>query len=285
MSESRRLIDLLTATDEFFKSKGIQSPRRNAEALFAKALNVPRIELYVQHDRPLRDPELASLRELIRRRARREPLQYILGQVEFCGAKISLFPGLLIPRPETEELVAELQKLIPHGAKVLDIGCGSGCISVALAASTKSARVCAVDVDADAVKQTATNALNNGVAEHVSTFHADLFEERFSSTCNGPFDVVVSNPPYIREDEWQALQPEVRDFERKRALVSGPTGLECYARIAELLPTLLKPDGILGLEFGYDQASRVRELFQPLLGSLTIHRDMQGKERFLIGSR
>ncbi|MCL4305924.1 peptide chain release factor N(5)-glutamine methyltransferase [bacterium] len=285
MSESRRLIDLLTATGEFFKSKGIESPRRNAEALFAKALNVPRIELYVQHDRPLRDPELSSLRELIRRRARREPLQYILGQVEFCGANISLFPGLLIPRPETEELVAELQKQIPQEATVLDIGCGSGCISVALAAGTKSATVTAVDVDADALRQTMANALNNGVAGNVSTIHADLFDERFSSICNGPFDVVVSNPPYVREDEWQALQPEVRDFERKPALVSGPTGLECYVRIAELLPTLLKTKGTLGLEFGFDQASRIRELFQPLLGSLTIHRDMQGKERFLIGNR
>ncbi len=132
MSDSKRLIDLLSATDEFFKTRGIDAPRRNAEALFSKALNIPRIELYLQHDRPLKDFELDQIRELIRRRSKREPLQYLIGEVEFCGVRIALKHGLLVPRPETEELVTELMKQVPAGATVLDIGSGTGCIAVSL---------------------------------------------------------------------------------------------------------------------------------------------------------
>jgi len=280
MSESRRLIDLLTATDDFFKSKGIDAPRRNAEALFAKALDVPRIELYLQHDRPLKDHELDGIRELIRRRAKREPLQYILGRVEFLGSTIDVRPGLLVPRQETEELADAFAKKLAPGAHVLDIGCGTGCISIALA--NARARVVAVDVDDAAVEQTNCNAHLNGV--ELQTVLVDLFDPEFSTKVGAPFDAVISNPPYIRDDEYASLQPEVRDFENKRALVSGPTGLECYHRIAALLSQLILPGGLVGLEFGFGQAESVRQLFQPLLSNLEVHCDLQGHQRFLIGT-
>ncbi|MBK8130128.1 MAG: peptide chain release factor N(5)-glutamine methyltransferase [bacterium] len=279
MSDGKRLIDLLSATDEFFKSRGIDAPRRNAEALFAKALEIPRIELYLQYDRPLKEHELEGIRELIRRRAKREPLQYIIGRVDFCGATIGLRPGLLIPRPETEELATEFAKLLAPGARVLDIGCGSGCISVALAKS--GAHVVAVDVDATAIEQTNENARTNGV--QLETVRSDLFDAEFPATARAPFDAVISNPPYIRDDEYASLQTEVRDYESKRALISGPSGLEFYQRIADLLPQLLTTGGALGLEFGIGQAEPIRTLFAPHLTSLTIHRDIQGHERFIVG--
>lgn len=285
MSDSKRLIDLLSATDEFFKTRGIEAPRRNAEALFSKALNLPRIELYLQHDRPLKDFELDLIRDLIRRRSKREPLQYLIGEVEFCGVRITLKHGLLVPRPETEELVTELMKQVPAGATVLDIGSGTGCIAVAIAKGCSGVQIITVDIDDDAVSQAALNAKSNGVSERIKLLKSDLFTPDFVRCISAPVDVLVSNPPYLREDELSTLEPEVRDFERKHALVSGVRGDECYVRIAELLPDLLKSGGLLGLEFGLGQAERIRELFTPLLTELTIHRDMQGKERFLIGRR
>lgn len=285
MSDRNRLIDLLGATDEFFRTRGIEAPRRNAEALFAKALGVPRIELYLQHDRPLKEAELGQIRELIRRRASREPLQYILGEVDFCGATIQVGNGLLVPRPETEELVAEVIKSVPPNARVLDMGSGTGCIAAAIAKHIETARVLAVDIDADAVAQVNVNAQRNGVADRVVARQADMYAPTFLSIAREPFDVIISNPPYLREDELATLEPEVRDFERKHALVSGVRGDECYVRIAELLPHVLKKGGLLGLEFGLNQAERIRELFAPMLSEITVHRDMQGKERFLIGRR
>lgn len=285
MSESKRLIDLLTATDKFFKTRGIDSPRRNAEALFAKALQLPRIELYLQHDRPLKDHELDQIRELIRRRAKREPLQYLVGEVEFCSARIGLTPGLLIPRPETEELVATLIDRIPANSRILDIGCGTGCISVALAKSLDNCSIVAIDKDSDAVARTKSNAELNEVSGKVSSFVLDLYSSLFSREAGAPFDVIVSNPPYLRNDELPTLEPEVKDHERPHALAAGAKGDECFVRIAELIPSILTQNGILALEFGINQENRVRELFEPVLTELTIYRDLQGKERFLIGTR
>lgn len=284
MSETRRLIDLLSATDEFFKSKGIESPRRNAEALFAKALNMPRIELYIQHDRPVKDSELEHLRELIRQRSKRVPLQYLLGEVEFFDARIQLKQGLLIPRPETEELVEQVVKILPDNARVLDVGCGTGCISVALAKANSDCTIVPIDIDADAVAQTAHNASLNSVEDRVKTLALDLFDQEFAKKCGSPFDVVISNPPYIREDELPSLEPEVREFENRHALISGPTGFEYYERIAELLPALL-PSGIAALEFGMTQAEHLRTLFAPHFSALTIHHDLQGRDRYLIGRK
>lgn len=285
MSESKRLIDLLSATDEFFKTRGIDSPRRNAEALFAKALQLPRIELYLQHDRPLKDHELDQIRELIRRRAKREPLQYLVGEVEFCSARIGLTPGLLIPRPETEELVATLIDRIPANSRILDIGCGTGCISVALAKSLDNCSIVAIDKDSDAVARTKSNAELNEVSGKVSSSVLDLYSSLFSREAGAPFDVIVSNPPYLRNDELPTLEPEVKDHERPHALAAGAKGDECFVRIAELIPSILTQNGILALEFGINQEIRVRELFEPVLTELTIYRDLQGKERFLIGTR
>ncbi|MBL0060087.1 MAG: peptide chain release factor N(5)-glutamine methyltransferase [bacterium] len=285
MSESKRLIDLLSATDEFFKTRGIDSPRRNAEALFAKALQLPRIELYLQHDRPLKDYELDQIRDLIRRRAKREPLQYLVGEVEFCNARIGLTPGLLIPRPETEELVSTLIERIPANSRILDIGCGTGCISVALSKNLEKCSVVAIDKDPDAVVQTKSNAELNEVSDRVSSLVVDLYSGSLPQEANAPFNVVVSNPPYLRTDELPSLEPEVKDHERPHALAAGVKGDECFVRIAELIPDILNSSGILALEFGIHQENRVRELFEPVLTELTIYRDIQGKERFLIGKR
>jgi release factor glutamine methyltransferase len=291
-------MDLLLTTDEFLKSKGIESSRRNAEALFSKALGIARLDLYLQHDRPVRDDEIEALRELIKRRAKREPLQYILGEVEFCDCRIRVASGLLVPRPETECLTRYLTSTVtsdvippfapPHFAEGnqkatgLDLGCGTGCIAIAIAKALPTLSMTAVDLNPLAVRTTRENAELNGVSERIQVLEADFSQTKFAETI-GKFDLVVSNPPYVREDELSTLEPEVRDHEDKRALVAGPRGDEAFVILAAILPQILKPDGTLAVEFGMGQVDRVKELFAPDLSQIEIHRDLAGHERFLIG--
>jgi release factor glutamine methyltransferase len=283
------LLELLNTARDYLNRKGIANARGDAEALLSNVLQIPRIQLYIQHDRPIKGGEVAQYRSLLTRRAQHEPLQLLLGAVEFCDTRIHVAPGLLIPRPETEELVDSLISEIrergkPAPIRILDIGTGTGCIAVALACHLSEAEVDAADIDFDAVRCAAANAERNQVANRVRVLSADVLSDRFLSLVRVPYDVVVSNPPYIREQDFQGLPPEVKDFESRRALLAGQNGLKFYQRIAEILPSLLSPDGILALEIGHDQASAVQTIFKPLLGSLLIRRDLAGHSRILFGS-
>lgn len=279
--------DLLDTARRYLEEKDIENPRGNVEALLGKALNLPRIELYLQHERPLTDSELGVFRELLRRRAKREPLQLILGSVEFCGVRIEVRPGVLIPRPETEELTERLIALLAQSAnsplRILDLGSGSGCIAVALAKRFSSTVVDAVDVDFEAVRLTSHNAEANGVGERVRALLCDVFLPRFLNSVTPPYDVVVSNPPYVTGKDYASLAAEIRDHEPKRALTAGEDGLMFHRRITKLLPELLTLRGTLMLEIGETQGAAVREMIERVMQEVCVERDLSGHDRFVTG--
>jgi release factor glutamine methyltransferase len=279
--------EILDTARRYLEEKGIENPRGNAEALLGRALNLPRIELYLQHERPLAEAELSAFRELLKRRARHEPLQIIVGSVEFAGVRIEVQPGVLIPRPETEELTehvaAQLVPLTSAPLRILDLGSGSGCIAIALAKRFPLLMVDAVDADFEAVRLTSRNAQANGVGERVRALLCDVFAPRFLSSIAPPYDVVVSNPPYVTEEEYESLSAEIRDHEPKRALVAGEDGLAFFRRLAGLLPDLLRPGGLLAVEIGIRQGAAVASLFCEALETVSVLRDMAGSPRIVTG--
>jgi release factor glutamine methyltransferase len=283
------VIDILNTARQHLEEKQIENPRGSAEALLCRVLNLPRIELYLRHDRPLTAAETDAYRELLRRRVRHEPLQLILGSVEFAGVRIEVRPGVLIPRPETEELVervaAEIAKSLEPVRRVLDLGTGSGCIAVALAKRFPAMTVDAVDVDYEALQLAAHNARLNDVGERVRTVLCDMLAPRLFDLVTPPYDAVISNPPYVSERDFNSLAPEIRNHEPKQALTAGEDGLTFYRRIAELLPQLLQPGGILALEIGIGQSKAVTALLGDSVHAIEISRDMSGIPRMLIGKQ
>ena len=253
---SWKLIDLLNTAAEYLAEKEIEHPRRNAEALLGKALSIPRIELYLQYDRPLLPEEVGHFRAMIRRRLNHEPLQQILGEVEFLGCRLTTPKGLLVPRPETELLASIVVELAnktfakSDKIRICDLGCGTGCLSIALASSLPTASVEAIDIDPLAVETTKRNAEINGVEARMSFVQADMLDDDFYRKFSTPFDIIISNPPYVRESDYDNLAPEIRNFENSQALVGGADGLKYYRRIAVLLPKLLSADGFAALELG-----------------------------------
>ncbi|MBU0692953.1 peptide chain release factor N(5)-glutamine methyltransferase [bacterium] len=289
--ESWKLIDLLTTASDFLAEKEIEYPRRNAEALLGKALAMPRIELYLQHDRPLRQHEINRFREMVKRRINREPLQQILGEVEFLGCRLLTPRGLLVPRPETELLAAQVVKLSQERfgdeetIRILDLGCGTGCLGIALASALPTASVDAVDIDPLAIETTEKNAKLNGVDARLNPIQSDMLEENFIERLSPPYNVVVSNPPYVRVSEFDSLAPEIRHFENPEALIGGENGLKFYRRIARILPTLLIDNGFAALELGSGQAEAVSTLMVEHGMKASVEQDLNGVERMLIALR
>jgi release factor glutamine methyltransferase len=283
------LLELLNTTKQFLVEKNVENPRGNVEAFFVKALSLSRIELYLQHDRPITELELQEIRNLVRRRLKHEPLQLIVGQVEFCDATVELQPGVLIPRPETEEMVVHTFSVVRQlkqnqPVHVLDIGCGSGCISIGLAFQNPTWVVDAIDLDPVAVQCTNHNAVINNLQSRVSVTQADVFDPQFTSRIQPPYDLVISNPPYVTESEYLTLAPELKDYEPKHALVAADNGLAVYKRIAALMPALLKQDGVFACEFGFAQAEAIKNIFSAHFKHLDLHKDLAGLNRFAIGT-
>jgi release factor glutamine methyltransferase len=253
------LTDVLSEATAFLKSRGIFDPRLNAERLLAHLLDLKRIDLYLQFDRPLAQSERDAYKALLRRRADHEPLQYIIGVAEFMSLPFRVTPDVLIPRPETETLVER----ILEDAKtetihtILDIGTGSGCIAISLAANLKDVRITALDASKAALEIASRNADLNGVQDRIQFIERDIqtgpeFESRF--------DIVASNPPYVALDEWDRLDPEIRNFEPRLALCDESDGASFYRVIVEKSKFLLQKGGRLYLEVGDTQGERVRNL-------------------------
>jgi len=266
MAETWTVLRLLEWTAGYFAEQGIDSPRLDAELLLGDALDLNRVGLYLNFDRPLNADELTAYRERVKRRARHEPLAYIRGHCEFWSLDFTVTPAVLIPRPDTEVLVEEALKYLPDSGRVLDIGTGSGAIAIALAHEKPKAQVSAIDVSAEALAVAEQNAAANGV--QVAFAAGDL--AKFSG---GPYDLVVSNPPYIAESEREALMPEVRDYEPGLALFAGADGLEAYRAIVARAPAQLAAGGWLLFEVGHTQANAVRELLKAAGFSETFIRD------------
>lgn len=279
MSEAWTILKVLTWTKGYLAEKGVENARLEAEWLLSVATGLDRVGLYVNYEKPLTDAELAGYREMVSRRARREPLQYILGTQDFCGLDFEVAPGVLIPRHDTEVLVEEAIRRAPAAASVLDIGVGSGCIAIALAKALPAATVWGVDRSPDALALARRNAQRHGVS--VTLVEGSLFEP----CSDRRFDLIVSNPPYIPTADLAGLQPEVRDYEPVAALDGGPDGLDLYRLVIPTAPEHLNPGGWLMVEIGIGQAPDVKQLFEAAgFTDLFTARDPQEIER-VVGGR
>jgi release factor glutamine methyltransferase len=249
-------LKVLSWTKDFLLSKGVLNARLEAEWLLCSVTGLDRVGLYLNYDKPLQDTELAAYRAMIMRRARREPLQHILGSQEFCGLDFDVTSDVLIPRHDTEVLVSESVFRKPDAVTVLDIGTGSGCISVALKKNLVHAFVTATDISETALAVARRNAVKNDVQIEFLSGHL------FDPVAGRRFDLIVSNPPYIPAEDIQHLDPEVRDYDPRVALDGGCDGLEFYRAIIPAAIKYLHPNGFLVVEIGEGQAENVKNIFR-----------------------
>lgn len=268
---------------------GTANVAQEALWLLASALEMEHHALASRTEQPLSVEQLARAKTLVSRRMAREPLQYLLGTQEFCGLDFAVNSSVLIPRPETELLVhAVLKEGDPaEGATLVDMGTGSGCIAVTLATILDGVRIFAVDCSADALGTARSNAIRHGVGEKIEWIEGDLVAPLRDRNLIGTVDVIVSNPPYIAEGEWEQLQPEVRDFEPRLALVAGPKGTEFHERLFRDSKEFLVPDGLLVMEIGHGQLPFVQQAVGQVGGytGLQTVKDEAGIERVLIARR
>ncbi len=281
------VLEIIQRSADFLTKKGVESPRLQAELLLAHVLKLPRMKLYLNFERILAPAEMDTLREMVKRRGQREPLQHIVGSTSFCGFEIAVTRHVLVPRPETE-ILAELgwgflSTLNSHPATCLDFGTGSGCLAIALAAKCPPARVTALEVSAEALTIARQNLARHGLAERVQLVQGDGFA---GLPAGASFDLIVSNPPYIPSAEIATLEPEVRDFDPRGALDGGPDGLDFMRRLAIEAGAFLATGGRLMLEFGDGQADAARELFARQNWIVdSIREDYSQRARFLIARR
>jgi release factor glutamine methyltransferase len=238
---------LLSWTTDWLAARGAEAPRLDAEVLLAHVRGCPRIALYTAFDTPVAEADRGRFRELVKRRGAGEPVAYLVGSREFFSLPFAVDKAVLVPRPETEGLVVRVLDLCraAEAPRIIDVGAGSGAIVVTLAKHLPRATFAATDVSAEALAVARANAARHGVAERISFLHGDLL-----AAAAGPWDVIVSNPPYVREDEFAALPRDVRDHEPRGALVAGPTGVEVVERLAAAAATQLVPGGWLVVEIG-----------------------------------
>jgi release factor glutamine methyltransferase len=259
---------------EFLAKKDVESPRLQAELLLAHILKLPRMKLYLNFERALTAAETDSLREMVRRRGQREPLQHIVGSTSFCGLEIAVNRHVLVPRPETELLAeagwkflstldprpsTELSTLNSQLSTALDFGTGSGCLAIALAVKCPGAQVHALDVSEDALAVARQNSERHQVADRIQFLQSDGFAALSKEI---RFDLILSNPPYIASAEIASLQPEVRDYDPRGALDGGPDGLDFYRQLTAGAREFLKPAGRIMLEFGDGQAPAIQKIFE-----------------------
>lgn len=278
--------ELLHMATARFESAGVPNPRVDAEWLLTHCLNCRRSDLLLNGEQVVSDTAYQHYDAMTVRRCAREPLQYILGTQDFFGRPFRVTRDVLIPRPETEQLVEQAISLLANRTAplVLDIGTGSGCIAITIALEVPASLVVAVDASVDALRIAKQNAESHAAVERVRLLAADLFP---SAEHAGPFDLVISNPPYCADAAWHDLQPEVRDFEPKAALVAEQNGLACLFRIVQDAPDFLQSGGALVLECGLGQAERVAHQCA-LRGAYTdarILNDLQGVARFVIAQK
>ncbi len=284
MTQTWTVLKVLRWTADYFAERGIDRGRLDAELLLGEALGLDRVGLYLNHDRPLSADELAAFREKVGRRARREPLQYILEKAEFWSLPFKVGPGVLVPRPDTETLVEEALRRAGPLCSVLDVGTGSGAIAVALASELPEARVTGLDSSPQALALAAENVRLNGVEDRVTLREQDLLRQGLPG---GAFDIILSNPPYVPEGDMAGLMPEVRDFEPRQALCGGADGLDFYRRLIPGAVGRLNAGGWLLFEVGIHQAGEVLTLFEESGGYVDLFsaRDTAGIERVVGGRR
>jgi release factor glutamine methyltransferase len=288
------VLGLVLWSADYLKEKGVEHARLDAEHLLAHSLGSTRLQLYLQFDRPLTQAELAAFKPLLLRRAKREPLQYVLGRAAFRELELAVDRRVLIPRPETEVLVDVVLEWARARAGMagdrsveldaLDVGTGSGCIALSLLTEGPFRRVVATDASSDALAVAAANAVTAGVA--------DRWDGRLGSLwaplgADERFDVVVSNPPYVARLDAPALEPEVRDWEPEAALFGGTEGLDVLGALVDGAADRLRPGALLALEVGLGQADAVAGRIRSTgaFGEPRVRRDLTGRPRILQAER
>ena len=281
MEKRWTVMELVGWTANYLGEKGFHNARLNAELLLAGTLGLKRLDLYLQHDRPLRPDEMAQFKPRLLRRAKREPLQYIDGTAAFRDLVLRVDARVLIPRPETERLVQAVLDWAEgrDALSALDVGTGSGAIALALATEGPFARVVAVDVSPDALEVARANAREAAPDAPVDFRLGSLY----AAAAGERFDVVVSNPPYVGEDERAALDPEVRDWEPAAALFAGAGGLDVIRPLVEQAAAHLEPGGLLAMEIGAGQADAVTALVRATgaFAEPRVRADLAGRDRIV----
>ncbi|OGQ17328.1 MAG: protein-(glutamine-N5) methyltransferase, release factor-specific [Deltaproteobacteria bacterium RIFCSPHIGHO2_02_FULL_40_11] len=273
---------LLDWAETYLKNQGFQKPRIDAEYLLADVLQKKRLELYLKFDQPLSVEELTKFKAYLKRRTLFEPLQYILGHQAFWSFEFKVGPGVLIPRPETEFLVETVLKSIPKDGPVhiLDLCTGSGVIPITVALERKNASFVAIDSSQKALRYAKENAKTHGVEDRIQFLEANLFDPLSSKDI---FDIIVSNPPYVAEKEWETLDKEILMFEPKEAFVAGPEGTVFHYTILKKAKSFLKKGGTLFLEISPEQSLTLKTFCKDLKGviSTEVLCDYTHRERVL----
>jgi release factor glutamine methyltransferase len=275
------LQEALRAAIDRLTTAHVGSPRMNAEVLLMFALGCDRAHLYAHPERELSAHELSRYDDALSQRAQGVPSQYITGHQEFWGMDLIVSPSVLIPRPETEHLietVLPLARALPR-PRIADVGTGSGCIALALAKELPSAEIHATDISAEALEIAGANAARHGLESRLQFHRTDLLDN-----VAGPFDVIVSNPPYVGDSEEDQVQLEVRKFEPRNAVFAGPTGTEVIARLIQQATEKLKPDGWLVMEISGTIVGQVGTLLERWT-DVRIISDLQGIPRVALARR
>jgi release factor glutamine methyltransferase len=271
------VLEVLQSAAAYFKKHNIENPRLNAEHLVAHVLGRTRMELYLDFERELTEAELAPLRELAKRRSQGEPLQHLVGTVEFCGLVFLCDNRAMVPRPETEELVEFLKSEIRNPkSDILDVGTGSGVIALSLAAKFPEAKIVAVDISEDALALARENAIRLNLSDHVRFLKSDLVEN-----VEGTFDLIVANLPYIAAQDRRTLSREVL-HDPDVALFGGARGDELVRELIEQAPACLRPGGMLSLEIGLGQSEQLLSILaEKKYRDICSENDYSGVTRFL----
>jgi release factor glutamine methyltransferase len=281
---------LLEWVSQYLTDKAVDSPRLSAELILGHVLEKKRIELYTQFDHVVDKPRLDKLRDLVRRAGQHEPVAYLVGKTEFYSLEMAVCSDCLIPRPETELLVQraiEFLRSRPGPHRVLDLCTGSGCVAVALAVNCKDASILATDVCDKALAAAAQNVDRYGLTDRVKLLSGDLFDPLVPQMDEGPFDLIVCNPPYVTAAEYEKLDRNVKEYEPQRALLAGHDGLDILRRVIQQADPFLKPAGALMLEIGYQQASAVTDLIAQTgkFQDVVVHKDFQGRNRVVVARK
>lgn len=257
------VLESIKLSTEYLNGKGIESARTNAELLLAEILNCKRLDLYLSFDRPLKDEETDKYREFIARRAKFEPLQYIIGHVEFYGIKLFVDKNVLIPRQETEILVETVieDSVDKRNLNILDIGVGSGNISISIAKNLEGAVVTGIDISKGALNIAGKNVKLHNLNDSVKLQHADIFNG-YSGFTKDKFDVIISNPPYVSEGESITLQKEITEFEPQSAVTDYSDGFKFFKHISESAAEILNENGKIFFEVGISQSGKVAEILK-----------------------
>ena len=278
------ILEVIAKSIEYLDKKGIESPRANAEILLANILNCKRLELYLMYEKPLRDSELNNYREFLKRRSNYEPVQYITGSVEFYALELKVTPAVLIPRPETEILVEVIIDSVKKEDElfILDFGSGCGNISIALAENLPNVHVTGIDISKDAIMIANENLEKYKLNDRVNFVKGDILKFNVNNFSN--YDIIVSNPPYVSQNDYLNVQKEIKNFEPKIAVTDFSDGYKYFVKIITLASEILKSGGKLFFEMGEGQSKKINELLvKNNYKKIYVFKDYQKIDRVISG--